>query len=68
MLILITGNILRDNHTNPDPGLFASFAADILEISLAAGEVPNCYSDNVVENTPPLETVINIPPNAPPCM
>lgn len=60
----VTGNNLSNNHSDPPPGPFQGFAADIVEIS---GEnAGNCYSDNTIENTPPL-LPLTIPEPLPPC-
>jgi len=58
----VIGNTLVDNHGDPPPGPFQDFAADILEVAGA----DNCYSDNTIENTPPLEP-LTIPSPLPPC-
>lgn len=60
--IRVIGNTLINNHGDPPPGPFQGVAADIVEI----GGVDNCYSDNTIENTPPLE-VLTIPAELPPC-
>jgi parallel beta-helix repeat protein len=60
----VIGNTLVNNHSDPPPGPFQPFAADILEV--ADPDSGNCYSDNVIENTPPLEP-LTIPEMLPPC-
>ena len=58
----VIGNMLADNHGDPAPGPFQGFASDIGEL----GGADNCYSDNVIENTPPL-LPSTIPDPLPPC-
>jgi parallel beta-helix repeat protein len=62
----VIGNTLVDNHGDPPPGPFEPFAADILQVTLPGTETTNCYSDNVIDDTPPL-TPVTIPDPLPPC-
>jgi len=50
----VIGNTLVDNHGAPPPGPFQSSAGDILQLTIPGVGEPNCFSDNVIENTPPL--------------
>lgn len=59
------GNTLIDNHGDPPPGPFQGVAADILNL-VVSEETTNCFSDNIIENTPPLEP-LTIPEDLPPC-
>ena len=59
----IIGNTLVNNHGDPPPGPFQFFASDIGEL----GGADNCYSDNVIENTPPL-LAVTVPDPLPPCL
>ncbi len=58
----VIGNTLVNNHGDPPPGPFQAVASDIGEL----GGADNCYSDNVIENTPPLMP-LTIPAMLPPC-
>ncbi len=58
----VVNNTLINNHGNPPPGPFQGFASDFGEL----GGADNCYSGNVIENTPPLLPV-TIPEMLPPC-
>ncbi len=58
----IIGNTLVNNHADPPVHPFQSLAADFGEL----GGADNCYSDNVIENTPPL-LPLTIPEMLPPC-
>ena len=59
----VVGNTFVDNHGNPPDHAFAGFASDFGEL----GGMDNCYSDNVIENTPPL-LPLTIPDMLPPCV
>lgn len=70
---LVARNMLVNNHTAPPPGLFASFASDLLEIvdfidALVPGTSPttNCFYKNKIWNTPPL-AALTIPDPLPTC-
>lgn len=58
----VVGNTLVNNHGDPPPGQFQAFAADIGEL----GGADNCFSDNLIDNTPPL-LPLTIPAMLPPC-
>jgi parallel beta-helix repeat protein len=62
----VIGNTLVNNHSDPAPSPFQALAADVLEIATTEPEAANCYSDNVIENTPPL-LPLTIPDPLPPC-
>jgi hypothetical protein len=62
-----------NNHAAPPPGLFSSFASDMLEIVdlidlLVPGTSPStdCFDKNKIFNTPPL-TPLTIPDPLPAC-
>jgi hypothetical protein len=59
----IIKNKLTDNHGNPPDHPFKDVASDIL----ALGGTNNCFSQNVINNTPPLLTATIPDPLAPEC-
>jgi len=63
--VQVIGNTLVDNHGNPPPGPFQSSASDILQLITGVG-LTNCFSDNVIDNTPPL-LPLTIPDPLPGC-
>lgn len=50
----VIGNNLADNHGAPPAGPFQGDAADLLQIIIPGTGTNNCFSDNVINNTPPL--------------
>ncbi len=56
------GNMLANNHGAPPDGPFKSFASDML----ALGGTNNCFSQNTINNTPPL-LPLTVPSSLPGC-
>ena len=62
----VIGNDLTNNHGAPPKGPFQPFAADMLMITTGQTGTTNCFSDNTINNTPPL-LPLTIPDPLPAC-
>ncbi len=63
----VIGNKLTNNHAAPPLGPYQGVAADVTELQLDTSSHNNCYSNNMILNTPPLPIVTNPDPLAPAC-
>ena len=50
----VIGNNLANNHGAPPPGPFEGDAADLLKITIPGTGTTDCFSNNTINNTPPL--------------